>query len=84
MQLAYAANVVRKGIASQDSAAGEAARSVLGALVESLVNAQFSQLEEKEADDYGLLFLKKKGTAISWGKRHQGLKYFRKREILGG
>jgi putative metalloprotease len=34
---------------------------VLGGLAETLMNAQFSQLEEKEADDYGLLFLKKKG-----------------------
>jgi len=60
IQLAYAASAVRKGIASQDSTAGEVARSVLGGLAETLMNAQFSQLEEKEADDYGLLFLKKK------------------------
>ena len=61
IQLAYAASAVRKGIASQDSTAGDVARSVLGGLAETLMNAQFSQLEEKEADDYGLLFLKKKG-----------------------
>jgi len=61
IQLAYAASAVRKGIASQDSTAGEVARSVFGGLAETLMNAQFSQLEEKEADDYGLLFLKKKG-----------------------
>lgn len=60
IQLSYAASAVRKGIASQNNAAGEAARSVFGGLAESLMNAQFSQLEEKEADDYGLLFLKKK------------------------
>lgn len=60
IQLAYAASAVRKGIASQDSTAGEVARSMLGGLAETLMNAQFSQLEEKEADDYGLLFLKKK------------------------
>jgi len=60
IHLAYAASAVRKGIASQDSTAGEVARSVLGGLAETLMNAQFSQLEEKEADDYGLLFLKKK------------------------
>ena len=60
IQLAYAASAVRKGIASQDSTAGEVARSVFGGLAETLMNAQFSQLEEKEADDYGLLFLKKK------------------------
>jgi len=60
IQLAYAASAVRKGIASQNNTAGEVARSLFGGLAESLINAQFSQLEEKEADDYGLLFLKKK------------------------
>jgi putative metalloprotease len=32
---------------------------LFGGLAESLMNAQFSQLEEKEADDYGLAFLKR-------------------------
>ena len=59
IQLAYAASAVRKGVSSQNSAAGEVARSVAGGLVESLMNSQFSQLEEKEADDYGLVFLKR-------------------------
>ncbi|OPY76439.1 MAG: Metalloprotease LoiP precursor [Syntrophorhabdus sp. PtaU1.Bin153] len=77
IQLAYAASAVRKGMASQDNAAGEMARSVLGGLAESLMNAQFSQLEEKEADDYGLLFLKKKDfeprDAVSALKKLAGL-----------
>ncbi|OPX99624.1 MAG: Metalloprotease LoiP precursor [Syntrophorhabdus sp. PtaU1.Bin002] len=77
IQLAYAASAVRKGIASQDSAAGEIARSVIGGLAESLINAQFSQLEEKEADDYGLSFLKKKNfepnDAVSALKKLAGL-----------
>lgn len=59
IQLAYAASAVRKGVSSQNSAAGEVARSVVGGLVETLMNSQFSQLEEKEADDYGLVFLKR-------------------------
>ncbi|RPI33836.1 MAG: peptidase M48, partial [Nitrospiraceae bacterium] len=59
IQLAYAASAVRKGIASQNNAAGDVARSLFGGLAESLMNAQFSQLEEKEADDYGLVFLKR-------------------------
>jgi len=58
IKLAYAASAVRKGIASQNNAAGDMARSLLGGFAESLMNAQFSQLEEKEADDYGLVFLK--------------------------
>ena len=61
IQLAYAASAVRKGVASQNNAAGEVARSVFGGLAESLMNAQFSQLEEKEADDYGLLILEEEG-----------------------
>ncbi len=59
IQLGYAASAVRKAVASQNSTAGEVARSEAGGLAESLMNAQFSQLEEKEADDYGLLFLKR-------------------------
>jgi len=77
IQLAYAASAVRKGIASQGNVAGDIARSVLGGLAESLINAQFSQLEEKEADDYGLLFLKKKDFeptyAVSALKKLAGL-----------
>jgi len=61
LRLAYAASAVRKGVASQSNAAGEVARSFFGDLSESLLNAQFSQIEEKEADDYGLLFLKREG-----------------------
>ena len=59
IQLAYAASAVRKGIASQNNTAGDLARSIFGGLAESITNAQFSQLEEKEADDYGLAFLKR-------------------------
>ena len=61
IQLAYAASAVRKGIASQNSTFGEIARSQLGGFAELLMGAQFSQLEEKEADDYGLSYLKRKG-----------------------
>ena len=63
IQLAYAASAVRKGVASQNNAAGDLARSLFGGLAETLMNAQFSQLEEKEADDYGLAFLKREKFA---------------------
>jgi metalloprotease len=59
IQLAYAASAVRKGVSSLNNSAGEVARSLVGSYAESLTNAQFSQLEEKEADDYGLVFLKR-------------------------
>jgi putative metalloprotease len=69
IQLAYAASAARKGMASQNNVAGEVARSLFGVIAESLMNAQFSQLEEKEADDYGLGFLKREkyepGDAVS-------------------
>lgn len=61
IQMAYAASAVRKGIASQNTIAGELAMSQLGDFAQLLVNAQFSQLEEKEADDFGLSFLKREG-----------------------
>lgn len=63
LRLAYAASAVRKGIASQYNAAGNIAGSQIGGLVETLIGAQFSQLEEKVADDYGLTFLMKRGYA---------------------
>jgi putative metalloprotease len=61
LQMAYASSAVRKAIASTDSTAGEIARSQLGGFAQKLMGAQFSQLEEKEADDYGLTFMKNKG-----------------------
>lgn len=60
MQIAYAASAIRKGIASQNSTLGDLARSQLGGFAELFLGAQFSQLEEKDADDYGLAFLQKK------------------------
>jgi putative metalloprotease len=63
LRLAYAARAVRKGIASQNGTAGDLARSQLGGLAEMLTGAQFSQLEEKVADDFALSFLKGNGYA---------------------
>jgi putative metalloprotease len=63
LRLAYAASAIRKGIASQNNMIASIASSQLGGFVEMLTGAQFSQLEEKVADDYGLSFLKKKGYA---------------------
>ena len=59
IQLGYAASAVRKGIASQTGVVGDVARSAVGDFAQTLMNSQFSQLEEKEADDYGLGFLKR-------------------------
>jgi putative metalloprotease len=57
-RLALLASAARKGVASAGgTVAGEIAASQLGGIAEALVNAQFSQSEESEADDYGLKFL---------------------------
>ena len=61
MLLAYAGSALRKAIASQNNLAGDISRSMVGGFTETLLNAQFSQQEEREADDYGFLFLTAQG-----------------------
>jgi putative metalloprotease len=61
LRLAYAASALRKGLAAQEGVVADIARSQLGGLVQRLTAAQFSQLEEKVADDYGLSFLNAQG-----------------------
>lgn len=63
--MAYAASAVKKGMASQDNEVGMIAGSVLGAFAEHLVNAQFSQHEERQADRYGVAFLKAAGLDLA-------------------
>lgn len=65
IKLAYAGSALRKGIASQENLAGDIARSSLGGVAEKLLNAQFSQQEERDADSYGLLFLQQQGYESS-------------------
>ncbi|MEE4242711.1 MAG: M48 family metalloprotease [Desulfopila sp.] len=62
--LAYASSALRKGLASQQNQIGEIARSAVGALAQQLANAQFSQYEEKQADNYGAIFLQNQGLGI--------------------
>jgi len=57
-RMAYAAQAVRKGAASAGGRVGAIAAGSLGGLAEKLVNSQFSQSEETEADEFGLSFLK--------------------------
>jgi len=64
IRLAYASSAVRKAIASQQNEIGDIARSAIGALTENLLNAQFSQKEEREADDFGIIFLRQNGHDI--------------------
>ncbi|CCK78569.1 M48 family metallopeptidase [Desulfobacula toluolica] len=64
IRLAYAGRAIRKGIASQENIAGDIARSSFGGLIELLINAQFSQQEEREADDFGIAYLQEKGLNL--------------------
>jgi putative metalloprotease len=63
--MAYATSAVKKGLASQDNQVGVIAGSIIGAFAEQLVNAQFSQHEERQADRYGAAFLKAAGYDLS-------------------
>jgi len=65
IMLAYAASAVRKGVASQEGLAGDIARSGLGGLAQALLNAQFSQEEERQADDYGIYYLQQQGRPVT-------------------
>jgi len=64
VMVAYASSALRKGLASQGNEIGQLARSVVGAFAQQLVNAQFSQREEKQADNYGAEFMISKGYGI--------------------
>lgn len=65
-QMAYATSAAREAAAASGSAAVSAvSASELGALGEALLNAQFSQKQENEADDYAVDFLRKKGLSTA-------------------
>ena len=54
-------SALKDGIASSSGKAAALTESQLGSLGEALVNANYSQKQEREADDYGYEFLKKAG-----------------------
>ncbi len=59
MRMKMLSSAARKGVASQYNVAGDLMASQLGGMLEDIVNKQFSQSEETEADEYGLDFLLK-------------------------
>lgn len=61
MQVAYGTTALRTAVASAGGVVGTLSQSQLADLGEKLVNAQFSQKQESEADDYSFDFLKKRG-----------------------
>lgn len=73
MQTAYAASAARQLAGAAGGAAAALSQSQLGELAEKLVNAQFSQSQESEADNYsfGLLTerkLKREGLVSAFQK----------------
>lgn len=80
MQAAYATSVARNAAASSGNGAVSAlSASQLGDLGEELINAQFSQSQESDADDFSFDLLKKRGIPL------QGLaSAFDKLAQLGG
>lgn len=54
-------SALKDGVSSQGGTAAALTDSQLGDLGEALVNATYSQKQEREADDYGYEFLKKAG-----------------------
>ena len=61
MQVALGTNAVRAAAASAGGIVGSLSQSQLGALGEQLINSQFSQRQESEADDYSYNLLRKRG-----------------------
>lgn len=61
MQVALGTNALRVAAASAGGIVGSLSQSQLGDLGEKLVNAQFSQRQESEADDYSYDLLRKRG-----------------------
>lgn len=60
-QAALAANAARQAIASSGSSVAMLAQSQIGDLVTSVILAQYSQSNEREADDYAMVFLSARG-----------------------
>ncbi len=63
MQVALGTNAVRVAAASAGGVDGSLSQSQLGDLGEKLVNSQFSQRQESEADDYSYDLLRKRGIS---------------------
>ena len=79
-QVSYASAAAAKGAMSvAGGTKGELPAALLAGLLKDLVNAQFSQSQEKEADDYGLNYLVR-GGYNPWG----AVSAFEKLATLGG
>lgn len=78
MRVAYGTRAVQKGLASIKGDVGQVSASWVGDLSNRLVNSQFSQQEERDADDYGLYYVYRKGLDLD-----ASVSALRKLETLG-
>ncbi len=60
-RMAYGSSAVIKGASSAGGTIGALTESQLGGLLHTVINAQFSQSQETDSDDYGLKLLKENG-----------------------
>lgn len=65
MKLALSASAIRQGSAAVGGTIGAIAESQLTDLTQAVLQAQFSQSEEKAADDFGLEFMRRHGYPVS-------------------
>ena len=79
MQTAYATAAVRQAAASSSGAIGQLSRSEAGAVGEKFLNAQFSQSQETDSDNYSFDLLTKLGM-----ERKGLVTAFQKLAKLGG
>ena len=63
MQTAYAVSAARSAAGSASPAVSALSSSQLGDITEKFINAQFSQSQERAADDYSFDLLKQKGMS---------------------
>lgn len=66
-RVAAASSGIRSIAVSSTGTLGQIANGQLGELTEKFVNAQFSQSQEEQADDYGLVILKANGLSPKIG-----------------
>ena len=61
IRTAYTASAARKGASAAGGVAGALSDSMLGDLLQTVLNAQFSQSQESDADAYGYEFMTRHG-----------------------
>ncbi|HMO16627.1 MAG TPA: M48 family metalloprotease [Oligoflexia bacterium] len=65
IKMANATSGLRKGVASTSSVAGALAdEEFIGGMIEKVINSQYSQSNETEADEYGVAFMRKNGYKV--------------------